>query len=304
MRPIILLALALGMAPALAAQTEPTDTIKIIDNAESVVITRQNNSTTIKAFMRDSENTPSMKIYTYKVTVEERSDTNTCEEFSENIFSSLPFIADKHKKRAATHPGRKFRPKRNVTAMRNIYWGWNFAYDGKAGIRNCFEAGVADVIAVEWKPWRQGPEFRIGAGFGFKRFRTADNLVFTKEGDRLAFREADNEATDIKSHWDVWTFHVPLMMSQRICNKFGVAFGTMLNFNTYSKAQTQMEINGTRYRETFKGLQQRLFTAELVGIIGFRGIIGCYAKWSPMPVMNTCFGPEFKNWTLGVSLNF
>lgn len=303
MKSLTLLALGLLFSLPILAQTEPTDTIKIIDNTEAVIITRLNNSTSIKAISRENENSAKLKIYTYNVTVEEQSDTIR-EDFSDNIFSNLPFIADKHKKQAKASKNKKFKPKRNATAMRNIYWGWNFAYDGKAGIRNCYEAGVADVIAVEWKPWRRGPEFRIGAGFGTKRFLTNHNLVFAKDGDKLTLCEAADNATDVKSRWDVWTFHIPVMISQRIYRSLGVSFGALLNFNTYSSARTQMELDGIRYRETFKGLQQRLVTTELIGIVGLRNGIGVYAKWSPIPLMSGNFGPEFKTWTLGASLNF
>lgn len=303
MKATVLLALCMALSTAMTAQTEPADTIKIIDNAESVIITREGNRTVIKAITGNDQEALSGKIYTYDVTVEERNDSTT-KEFSESIFSSFPFLNERAKKRAKNHAGSKFKPQRYATALRNIYWGWNFAYDGKAGIRNCWEAGVAELISIDWKPWRNGPDFRIGAGFGMKRFVTADNLVFAKSGDCLVFKNVNEEARDVKSRWDVWTFHVPLMISQGIYKDLGIAFGTLLNFNTYSSARTQVEIDGIRYRETFKGLQQRLFTAELIGIIGLREGIGLYAKWSPMPIMRSAYGPEFKTWTLGVSVNF
>lgn len=302
MKPIALLALAVAISPVITAQTEPVDTVKIIENAQRIMIIRNGNNTVVNAIIDDGESAQ-VANYIYEVTVEESSDSIK-EEYSENLFSTFPFLSEKKKRKASAT--KKFTPRREITGLRNIYWGWNFAYDGKASIRNCFEVGVAEVIAVEWHPWHKGPDFRVGAGFGMKRFLTADNNVFTKEGDCLTLLNIDPAwgACDVKSRWDVWTFHVPLMMSQRIAHDIGVAFGALLNFNTYSKARTQMEIDGTRYRETFKGLQQRLFTVELVGIFGLRGGIGVYAKWSPMPIMRTIYGPEFKSWTLGATLNF
>lgn len=301
----LLALLAFGLLPVLAmtAQTEPADTVKILDNADQVVITKNGNNTIVKAVIRNAENDTSMKLYTYSVTVEENTDSAR-EEFSESVFLSHPLFTGKQKKQSSTSAEGKFKPRRNLTALRNIYWGWDFAYDGKAGLRNSFEVGVAEIVSVEWQPWRNGPDFRFGAGFGMKQFLTADNFVFGKEGDRLAILPVTTDATDVKSRWEVLTFHFPLMVSQKIYRNFGIAFGTLLNLNTYSTACTQMKIDGIRYKETFKGLQQRLFTAELIGILGFRDFIGVYAKWSPMPLMRTYYGPEFKTWTLGVSVNF
>lgn len=302
MKTTIFLAISIALtAPAMTARTETADTIRVIDNAEQVLITRTANSTSVKALIPTNEGATSFKIYEYNVTVEEKSDTATNDIISENIFADLPFLNNRKKQRATNG---HFKPQRYVTAFRNIYWGWNFAYDGKAGVKNCFEVGVAEFIALDWKPWRQGPDFRVGLGFGMKRFLAADNLMFGKDADRLILTPAFPDARDVKAHWDVWTFHLPLMVSQSICKDFGVAFGAIVNFNTYSKAWSQHELDGVRYRETFKGLQQRLLTAELIGIIGIRGGIGFYAKWNPVPLMRPCFGPEFKSWSMGVSLNF
>ncbi len=301
-RTISFLAMAIAMtAPAMAIQAEQTDTIRVIDNADQILITHTANNTSIKA-MIPNEGATAFKIYEYNVTVEEKADTATGNVISENIFADLPFLTNK--KRQRTSGKGRFKSQRYVTACRNIYWGWNFAYNGKSGLKNSFEVGVAEIIAMDWKPWRQGPDFRVGFGFGMKRFLAADNLLFGKNGDRLVLLPAMPDAHDVKAHWDVWTFHLPLMASKKICGPLGVAFGAIVNFNTYSKAWSQQEFEGVRYRETFKGLQQKLLTVELVGIIGLSEGIGIYAKWNPVPVMRPGFGPEFKSWSLGVSLNF
>lgn len=301
MKQVALLMLGLILAPAVAAQTEASDTIKVIENAQRVMVTRNADKTVVSAIIGNPGDAQ-FRQYTYEVSVSERADT-VQEDLSESLISAIPFLAGKKRNGQQSQPRKS---KRYVTALRNIYWGWNFAYAGKGAIRNCFEVGVAEVISVAWHPWRNGPDFRVGAGFGMKRFLTAGNTVFGKETDCLTMHEIDPGcgACDVKSRWDVWTFHLPLMISQRIVKGVGVAAGALVNFNTYSKARSQMEIEGVRYTETFKGLQQRLVTVELVGMFGLRGGIGIYAKWSPMPLMRTAYGPEFKTWSLGATLNF
>lgn len=159
----LLALLAFGLLPVLAmtAQTEPADTVKILDNADYVVITKNGNNTIVKAVIRNAENDTSMKLYTYSVTVEENTDSAR-EEFSESVFLSHPLFTGKQKKQSSTSSEGKFKPRRNLTVLRNIYWGWDFAYDGKAGLRNSFEVGVAEIVSVEWQPWRNGPDSGSG----------------------------------------------------------------------------------------------------------------------------------------------
>ncbi len=299
--PVVLLTVAAAL-PSLRAQASapdmPTDTVKVIDKADAINIIRTETGTVIEAFIGTDK--ASWNKYRYEVTVVER-DSSTVETISENSLISLPFNINR--KKSKTTSGR-WKAKRTITAMRNLYWGRNFAYDGKSGIKNSFEIGIAEVIAVEFQPWRRGPLFRVGLGFGMKRWHTADGLYFGKDGDCLTIVPAITDASNIKSKFDVWSFHVPLMVSQPIYKSFTFAAGVLLNFNTYSKASTSFETADVRYSETFKGLQQRLLTPEIIGIIGFRDAIGFYAKYNPVPVMRSQFGPSFKSWSMGVSIAF
>ena len=85
----LLALLAFGLLPVLAmtAQTEPADTVKILDNADYVVITKNGNNTIVKAVIRNAENDTSMKLYTYSVTVEENTDSARSEEHTSELQS-------------------------------------------------------------------------------------------------------------------------------------------------------------------------------------------------------------------------
>ena len=305
MRTIIITAALLATVSAFAAEPQLTDTIKVIDNASQIIVTRTGNTTKIEALVPNKEEAL-LDHYVYSSSVSENEST-AAEPISENIFAGFPFLNDRVNRRhknSESESERRSRRRGEVTALRNVYWGWNFAYDGKAGISNCFEVGVAEVIDVRWIPWQHGPELRVGLGFGMKRYTSGDNMMFAREGDRLTLVPAGTEVTGLKSRWDTWTIHVPFMLSQNISHNFGIAVGALVNFNTYSTARTSREINGTRYSEKFKRLQQRLLTSELIAIIGFREAIGFYVKWNPVPLMKECYGPEFRSWSMGVSLDF
>ena len=122
--------------------------------------------------------------------------------------------------------------------------------------------GDAECPGLEFRPV-VGAHQRHGAPFGIDSYKVAKTEYPDKFGCEQAILPVTTDATDVKSRWEVFTFHFPLMVSQKIYRNFGIAFGTLLNLNTYSTACTQMKIDGIRYKETFKGLQQRLFTAEL-----------------------------------------
>ena len=101
----LLALLAFGLLPVLAmtAQTEPADTVKILDNADQVVITKNGNNTIVKAVIRNAENDTSMKLYTYSVTVEENTDSAR-EEFSESVFLSHPLFTGKQRNNLQHRP--------------------------------------------------------------------------------------------------------------------------------------------------------------------------------------------------------
>jgi|GEM_PF-848089 len=312
----VLTAMLCPLAGTVSAVTLPdssvpaADTIKVIDNATRVLVTKNGNTTVISTMMDDGTG-PNRTEYRYTVQIKDRTPARKLtEEMESGIFRGLPFLgqrvaSDDDKATSSTAASRrKWKPKRYVTALRNIYWGWNFAYDGKEGLRNCFEVGVAEVIGIEWKPWRKGPDFSVGLGFGMKRFLGSDGMLFGMDADRLMLVSAPSDVKITKARWDVWAFHIPLMAGWNPYRELRLAAGALVNFNTYSKAWNATEADGMRHSVTFKGLQQRLVTVDFTVLAGLREGVGIYAKWSPVPLMQRCYGPYFRTWTLGVSLNF
>lgn len=278
------------------AQVESADTVKVITNAKSIAVLQKNSSTIVKAETKEEGNRTNI----YEFVVKERPDTITPQLDDDNWFIDIPFISIESQLDAKEHPHYK----RIVTGMRNVYWGWMFNYDGKAGIENCFELGVAEFAGLAWQPWRQGPRLDIGVGLGMRRYLGAKGTIFAKAGDRLI--TVIPEGVDKVNHarWTVLCFHVPVMITQNFYRNFGMSVGTWVNFNTYGVTGSQWESNGIRYNEQIKGLQQQLITVDPVVSLGFTNSISIYGRWSPMHVMKTVNGPQFKSWSLGALINF
>ena len=297
MKQIILSCIVAATATATApAQTTEVDTVKIIPSAQSVSVTRQDNKTVVTALIPIYDNAGTFHKYTYEVNVDK---THTENEFNADEFRlKLPFI-----KGANTEESEKFKPKRYITSMKYVYWGWNFNYDNKAGIKNSFELCFADIIGIDWRTSRY-TTLGVGFGLGFNRVTSKDYMLFAKEGDAITLTHAPENAEVDFARLDSWKFQVPLMFSQKLAGDFGIAFATIVNFNTYSTATNRYKIGRTRYTETIKGLNQRLLTVDFMATIGFINTMGFYAKWSPMTAMEKQYGPSYRNFSIGVNLNF
>lgn len=298
MKLITLSCIIAALAPAFAtAQTTPADTVKIIPNAERISVTKQDNKTVITAFMPTDDDTGSLYKYTYEVTVDKNKSIDT-----DDFILKFPFMKSNEDETESCDK-KPFKPRRDFTVMKYIYWGWNFNYDSKAGIKNSFELATADLIGIDWYTSRK-TTLGIGLGFGFNRVTTADKMLFVKDGDALMVAPASSNTEVDFARWDTWRFQVPLMLSQKLSGNFGFGLATIVNFNTYSTATNRYEIDRIRYTETIKGLNQRLVTVDFMATLGFVNGIGAYVKWSPMTAMQKLYGPSFRNFSIGVNLNF
>jgi hypothetical protein len=297
---LIIAVIAFAITGIAKAQTvSSADTIKVIPNASQVLVTRQGNNTKVKALIPQDDG---MKAYQFSVNVEENESVDdTNDDIWEN---EIPFTL--RIKSQSTDCGTSAKRKvATVFSFRNIYWGWNFIYDEKAGLKNSSEFGIGELIGVGYKPWRQGPELSIGAGFGRRRHNSSEGFVFTHEGDNLQVVPIDATANKVKSHVDVWSIHIPILLRQRIYKQFGVGIGGDINLNTYAKAKSSYTAtDGIRYSESYTDLQQRTLTVDVVGFVGWLNAIGMYVRWTPMNEFKQPYGPEYKSWSLGVALNF
>lgn len=291
----LLLSTALISPFLVKSQSEVTDTIKVIDNARSVSVTRTGDKTVVKVTRMPDEDDKFMDVYTYEVEVDKSGKDNTFN--PEDITFKLPFVKETSRQKDT------FRRQRYLVGIKYFYWGWNFNYDHKDGTRNSFEVGVADLVGVDWRMSRK-TTLGIGLGFGFNRVTTRDYRLFAKTGDALSIVNAPQDADVDFARLDSWRFHVPLMYTQRLCHDFGFAFATIVNFNTYSKASNRYTIGNTRYTETIKGLNQRLLTVDFMATVGIVDEIGAYIKWSPVTAMQAVNGPSYRNFSIGVNLCF
>lgn len=299
MKSIQLQVLAMMLLPlAMGAQEIQSDTIKVINNASAVTVTRSNNRSILKALIPDENNETNGGAYTYEINVDE----NNTETIYANDFSlKFPFTTNNDNNRRNVDNSR--RTKRSFVVFKYMYWGWNFNYHSKAGLSNCFESGIADLFGVDWETSGK-TTLGVGLGVGWNRVTTANHAMFAKTGDRLTVIPAPDDTRMDFARWDTWRFHLPLMYSQKLAYNFGFALAAIINFNTYSTATNRYMIGETRYTETIKRINMRLLTVDLMATVGVVNNIGAYVKWSPMTAMQDSYGPVFRNFSIGVNLDF
>lgn len=272
---------------------EPADTIRIIENARSVVVVKENGKTRLNAIYTDVDMDETM-VYEYEVAVVNPDSVAAADDFPDNWGMELPFMSRPTKQQG-------HRVSRFFTVVRRALWGWRFNYSGRSHVKNGWEVSIPDVVAMVWR--HRGAEFEIGAGFSCNRYLAQDGFQYTRQGDSLTLTEVPDGMKSIHSRLDVFSFQVPVLYNQRICRNFNFTLGAIANLNTYARANTRLETADNHYHDvTFKGLQQNLFTVDAYASFDIAGI-GMYARWSPMPVFRSPFGPESKGFTIGVNIS-
>ena len=191
----------------------------------------------------------------------------------------------------------------SFTAIKDMYWGWNFNYDGKGYLKNCFEVGVANVFGVSVSPFTCGPSFNVGLGFGMRRYLVQSGYRFDRVSNNLVI-EPDYGLDIDKSRMDSWTFHLPIMVTQKVYKDLAVSAGAWINFNTYVRGETQYYDGDVRFKEEYKGFNQRFCTVDVVLAAGLKNGIAFYSRFSPMSLFTDGRGPKCKSASIGVMLNF
>lgn len=286
------LASALCVFSEIKAQ-EITDTIKVIDKANGIVVTRTGNTTKIIADLSDSINAGKYYIYEVEVTPSGNDDRELPDSWEIN----LPFIP--------RDPNQDYKSnkkiRREISGFEHIYWGWRFNYNDKQQVKNCFEVGVRHLIGVTWNHGSKTPAFSIGAGFGMMRLLAKDGYTYGKNGDAVILLPVESGVEVDKSRLDVWRFHVPVMMTIPLGKTGAFCLGGVVNFNTYASSTTQIYDGDYRDKTKYKDLQQNLITADIYASVSIGGV-GVYATWSPTALFKNGFGPQLKSWSIGVDL--
>lgn len=290
---LTLIMLAATVGSAIAQEPEAPDTVKVIENAGKVIVSRTDDTTLIEV---ETENDHGKELFSYTVTVED----SIAPDYDPSFDFELPFGIGKDKENDNGHS----RIKTYVFTLGHVYAGQRFNYSDKGNVKNSFETGIRDVVGVRWSRGRNSPSFSIGLGIGTQCYRAQDGFVYTRIGSKLVLIPVEDGHTVKSTGLVVTNFQVPLLFTVPIGCDVKFTLGGIGCFNTYASAQTVVSKNSTVIKTTYKGLQQRLFTAEVMCSLGVCDILGVYASWSPMTLFQSPYGPQLKSWSIGATVNF
>lgn len=168
-----------------------------------------------------------------------------------------------------------------------------------------YEVGIAQVAALQYKPsGSYAPRFSIGLGFGYRKISLDDGYRFDKTEGKLLLGAMPEGSYKSSSATEEWNIQVPVLITQKLYRRLSVMVGVIPTINFYSTAGTTYWLEDTRYTEKYKGLNQRILRAELIGGLGLRDIIGVYVRYCPTPLYRMRFGPRWETLSVGLTLNF
>lgn len=272
-------------ACAFAAFGQTNESVEVIEDVNTIVVKRQNTSkTTVVVTTADGQEG---RIYK----VEGNDNESLCDNPCGWGGFDVPF-------RPSTNKGVW-----SGTAMKWIYGGWLMNHDDGHMLEHCSEWGVMNVMGANLHPFRKGPELNIGVGFGVRIYNTKPNSYFYKNS--FGGLELQGNSPVDKSRLNSWTFHLPVILSQKIYKRLGVSVGALLNFNTYATVtNTNMVDNHEKITIDYKDFHQRFFTVDLIGMVGLKDIAAFYCRWSPTPSFDKQWGPDFRTLSMGFVLNY
>ncbi len=273
----------------------PQDTIKVIPEANEVIITKNGAKTKLIVNMDDS--LLQRKYYYYEIEVLEKQKEQDIE-LSESWDVNLPFLRIGKKCDTIT---RRNKIRRHFTGFNNLYWGWRFNYGDNSRVKDCFELGMRQIFGISWNHGKYTPTFSVGIGTGMIRLLAQDGFKYAMEGDNMMLLPLEEGERMDKSRLDIWRFQFPVSLTLPLGRSGSFSVGACVNLNSYAKASTKLKHNEGMSNRKYKGIQQNLFNGELYATISVKGI-GFYASWSPFDLFSDSYGPHIKGWSVGINL--
>lgn len=181
------------------------------------------------------------------------------------------------------------------------YVGALIPTDAPAGLGTLMEAGI-DAVAFTVTPRWRGPFLQVGAGINIKMLAMNGGYCFGKDADRLVVEPVAEGRQGRRGHLRQFGLHFPVLIKQR-AGAWRFWAGAVLNLNTYASATASWSEGSQIYTNTYKGLHQRAFTADITAGLSCQQA-GVYVRYSPMTAFSEAAGPQFKTLAVGMYVGF
>ena len=171
-----------------------------------------------------------------------------------------------------------------------------------------WEIGVT-VLQYDYTPKNMKTTFSAGLGFDWRNYTLKGHdkqfekfLANTIPGhlDELVDVVTPVDKCDARSsRIHTVSLSMPLLVKQSFSNNFAISVGAQLNWNFRGHLHNYYEEGDIEITEDTKKIGQRPFTVDVLGIVHVHKF-GIYCKYSPMSVLKTNRGPEFKSLAFGL----
>ena len=163
-----------------------------------------------------------------------------------------------------------------------------------------------NLFSWEYRPFNK-THLYLGFGIDWKNYKMKGENRFVKENDKVIIAPYPEGAEINYSRIRVFSLTLDLMLRQNFNRNISIEAGPIVNFNTSASTKTRYTIctgNGKEgVRERNNRIHQRPVTVDFKAQLNISPI-GFYFKYSPMNVLDTNYGPEFKSMSAGLAIEF
>lgn len=188
--------------------------------------------------------------------------------------------------------------------VNSVIVGWVHPFSAPAGIKNNWEIAIPDFIGIRWNASR-ATSFSLSLGLGGTMYNAGGKgRHLSQIGKALVLTPNAEGMAKVKSEFSSFDILLPLTFRQNISGDFGFSLSAMASFTAIGEASTTYNIGDVKYRENFKGLQLRPITGEFMFGLGWMPGVNAYFKYTPWSKFRNGFGPQFKQYSIGMLINF
>ena len=163
-----------------------------------------------------------------------------------------------------------------------------------------WEFGIT-FLQYDYTPKKSKTTFSAGLGLSFRNYTlSGHDKMLDKVDNKIVVGDRAANISDLSSSLYTMGFSMPLLVKQRFGKNFAISLGAQLNWYCYARVNNNFEIGDNEYDINTKDIGHRPITVDFLGIIHVAKGFGFYCKYSPMTVMKTDRGPEFKSFAVGI----
>ena len=163
--------------------------------------------------------------------------------------------------------------------------------------------------AMIWAQYEHTPKhklqtYSVGLGFTSRSYGIRDDKMFWKGDDGVTgLSDYPIGSCSRSSHITIASLSIPFLFKQKFGHKshYSMTLCPVVNFTLGGTINTRYEIDDYDCDVTTKKIGHRPVTVDFMGIFRAYGF-GFYVKYSPMSVLKTNRGPEFRALSFGLYL--